>query len=112
MHTRPASVHLHRPRRGSHMNGICPFHVNAFIAALAYVLAVLVGAARSGLLGSLAMFSAAILCFDYYGNKIEYFRVVVSNQFRKKFEPDPSRPRYILTELWLGCCFHLPSEHR
>jgi hypothetical protein len=92
------------------MKGICPFHVNAFIAALAYVLAVLVGAARSGLLGSLAIFIAAILCFDYYGNKIEYFRVVVSNQFRMKIESDPSRPCYILTEPWLRYRFHMPSE--
>jgi len=36
-----------------------------------------------------------------YGNEVEYLRVFV-NQLRKKIEPDPARPRYILTEPWLG----------
>jgi two-component system KDP operon response regulator KdpE len=44
-----------------------------------------------------------------YGNEVEYLHVVV-NQLRKKIEPDPSRPRYILTEPWFGYRFHLPSE--
>ena len=39
-----------------------------------------------------------------YGNEVEYLRVFV-NQLRKKLEPDPSRPRYILTEPWLGYRF-------
>jgi two-component system KDP operon response regulator KdpE len=36
-----------------------------------------------------------------YGNEIEYLHVVV-NQLRKRIEPDPSNPRYILTEPWFG----------
>jgi two-component system, OmpR family, KDP operon response regulator KdpE len=39
-----------------------------------------------------------------YGSEVEYLRVFV-NQLRKKIEPDPSRPRYILTEPWLGYRF-------
>lgn len=39
-----------------------------------------------------------------YGNEVEYLRVFV-NQLRKKIEPDPARPRYILTEPWLGYRF-------
>ena len=42
-----------------------------------------------------------------YGNEVEYLRVFV-NQLRKKIEPDPARPRYILTEPWLGYRFALP----
>ena len=44
-----------------------------------------------------------------YGNEVEYLRVFV-NQLRKKIEPDPARPRYILTEPWLGYRFNLPRE--
>lgn len=40
-----------------------------------------------------------------YGNEVEYLRVFV-NQLRKKIEPDPSHPRYILTEPWLGYRFN------
>lgn len=43
-----------------------------------------------------------------YGEEVEYLRVFV-NQLRKKIEPDPSRPRYILTEPWLGYRFFLPD---
>jgi two-component system KDP operon response regulator KdpE len=32
-----------------------------------------------------------------YGNEVEYLRVFI-NQLRKKIEPDPARPKYILTE--------------
>ena len=39
-----------------------------------------------------------------YGNEVEYLRVFV-NQLRKKIEPDPAQPRYILTEPWLGYRF-------
>jgi two-component system KDP operon response regulator KdpE len=42
-----------------------------------------------------------------YGNEVEYLRVFV-NQLRKKIEPDPTHPRYILTEPWLGYRFNLP----
>jgi len=41
-----------------------------------------------------------------YGDEVEYLRVFV-NQLRKKIEPDPARPRYILTEPWLGYRFVL-----
>jgi len=43
-----------------------------------------------------------------YGNEVEYLRVFV-NQLRKKIEPDPAQPRYILTEPWLGYRFNLPE---
>lgn len=39
-----------------------------------------------------------------YGDQVEYLRVFV-NQLRKKIEPDPSRPRYLLTEPWVGYRF-------
>jgi two-component system, OmpR family, KDP operon response regulator KdpE len=32
-----------------------------------------------------------------YGNEVEYLRVFI-NQLRKKIEPDPTHPKYILTE--------------
>ena len=41
-----------------------------------------------------------------YGGEVEYLRVYV-NQLRKKIEPDPAHPRFILTEPWLGYRFHL-----
>jgi two-component system KDP operon response regulator KdpE len=44
-----------------------------------------------------------------YGGEVEYLRVYV-NQLRKKIEPDPSRPRFILTEPWLGYRFALPNR--
>jgi two-component system KDP operon response regulator KdpE len=43
-----------------------------------------------------------------YGDEVEYLRVFV-NQLRKKIEPDPTRPRYILTEPWLGYRFSMPQ---
>jgi two-component system KDP operon response regulator KdpE len=43
-----------------------------------------------------------------YGNELEYLRVFV-NQLRKKVEPQPSRPRYLLTEPWVGYRFILPQ---
>jgi two-component system KDP operon response regulator KdpE len=42
-----------------------------------------------------------------YGGEVEYLHVLV-NQLRKKIEPDPSKPRYILTEPWFGYRFQLP----
>jgi two-component system KDP operon response regulator KdpE len=42
-----------------------------------------------------------------YGGEIEYLHVLV-NQLRKRIEPDPSKPRYILTEPWFGYRFQLP----
>src|SRR6266849_6481257 len=41
-----------------------------------------------------------------YGDEVEYLRVFV-NQLRKKIEPDPARPRYIVTEPWLGYRFSM-----
>jgi two-component system, OmpR family, KDP operon response regulator KdpE len=46
-----------------------------------------------------------------YGDEVEYLHVVI-NQLRKKIEPDPSQPRYILTEPWFGYRFHLPGRGR
>jgi len=43
-----------------------------------------------------------------YGNEVQYLRVFVK-QLRKKLEPDPSRPQYILTEPWLGYRFRMPE---
>jgi two-component system, OmpR family, KDP operon response regulator KdpE len=42
-----------------------------------------------------------------YGNEVEYLHVIV-NQIRKKIEPEPNRPRYILTEPRVGYRFQLP----
>lgn len=36
-----------------------------------------------------------------YGNEVEYLRVFV-NQVRKKIEPDPHNPRYLVTEPFIG----------
>ena len=44
-----------------------------------------------------------------YGDETEYLRVFI-NQLRKKVEPDPGHPRYILTEPWLGYRFERPQE--
>jgi len=41
--------------------------------------------------------------------EVEYMRVVVA-QLRKKLEPNPDNPRYILTERAVGYRFHIPSE--
>ncbi|HLI30921.1 MAG TPA: response regulator transcription factor [Terriglobia bacterium] len=43
-----------------------------------------------------------------YGDEIEYLRVFV-NQLRKKIEPRPQKPRYLLTEAWVGYRFYLPE---
>jgi two-component system KDP operon response regulator KdpE len=44
-----------------------------------------------------------------YGDQVEYLRVFV-NQLRRKIEPDPSAPRYLLTEPWVGYRFDLPQK--
>ncbi|MGO9641796.1 MAG: response regulator transcription factor [Candidatus Acidiferrales bacterium] len=46
-----------------------------------------------------------------YGEQTEYLRVVV-NQLRKKIETDPSRPKFLLTEPWIGYRFVLPRDAR
>jgi two-component system KDP operon response regulator KdpE len=43
-----------------------------------------------------------------YGDEVEYLRVVV-NQLRKKVEPVPSKPKYLLTEPWVGYRFAMPA---
>jgi two-component system KDP operon response regulator KdpE len=43
-----------------------------------------------------------------YGDEVEYLRVFVK-QLRRKIEPKPDKPRYILTEPWVGYRFHLPE---
>jgi two-component system KDP operon response regulator KdpE len=43
-----------------------------------------------------------------HAEETENLRVVI-NQLRKKIEKDPTHPRYILTEPWLGYRFQLPS---
>jgi two-component system, OmpR family, KDP operon response regulator KdpE len=42
-----------------------------------------------------------------YGDEVEYLRVFI-NQLRKKIEPDPANPRYLLTEPWVGYRFEPP----
>jgi two-component system KDP operon response regulator KdpE len=44
-----------------------------------------------------------------YGDELEYLRVFV-NQLRKKLEPDPCKPRYLLTEPWVGYRFCPPKS--
>lgn len=39
-----------------------------------------------------------------YGDQVEYLRVFI-NQLRKKIEPHPAKPRYLLTEPWVGYRF-------
>jgi len=43
-----------------------------------------------------------------YGDEGEYPRVFV-NQLRKKIEENPSKPKYIMTEPWIGYRFNLPQ---
>jgi two-component system KDP operon response regulator KdpE len=45
-----------------------------------------------------------------YGDQVEYLRVFI-NQLRKKIEPQPARPRYLLTEPWVGYRLHVPETH-
>ncbi len=40
-----------------------------------------------------------------YGSEVEYLRVFI-NQLRKKIEPDPAHPRFLLTEPWVGYRFN------
>src|SRR5580692_9291599 len=42
-----------------------------------------------------------------YGEETEPVRIVIK-QLRKKIEKDPTHPRYILTEPWIGYSFQLP----
>jgi two-component system, OmpR family, KDP operon response regulator KdpE len=44
-----------------------------------------------------------------YGDEVEYLRVFV-NQLRKKMEPNPANPKYLVTEPWVGYRFRLPDR--
>jgi two-component system KDP operon response regulator KdpE len=44
-----------------------------------------------------------------YGEEVEYLRVFI-NQLRKKIEKNPSNPKYLLTEPWVGYRFHMPAK--
>lgn len=44
-----------------------------------------------------------------YGDEHEYLRVFI-NRLRKKTEPNPAKPRYLITEPWAGYRFHLPQS--
>ena len=44
-----------------------------------------------------------------YGDEPESLRVMV-NQLRKKIEADPAKPKFILTEPWVGYRFQPPKE--
>jgi two-component system KDP operon response regulator KdpE len=44
-----------------------------------------------------------------YGDQVDYLRVFV-NQLRKKIEPNPSTPVYLLTEPWVGYRLQLSAE--
>jgi two-component system, OmpR family, KDP operon response regulator KdpE len=46
-----------------------------------------------------------------YGNEVEYLRVFI-NQLRKKIEPEPSSPQYLLTEPWVGYRFRVPKQNQ
>jgi two-component system KDP operon response regulator KdpE len=44
-----------------------------------------------------------------YGSQVEYLRVFV-NQLRKKIEPNPAKPIYLLTEPWVGYRFQIERQ--
>jgi two-component system KDP operon response regulator KdpE len=43
-----------------------------------------------------------------YGDEVEYLRVFM-NRLRKKIEPDPTNPQFLLTEAWVGYRFQPPE---
>jgi two-component system KDP operon response regulator KdpE len=43
-----------------------------------------------------------------YGDEVEYLRVFI-NALRKKVEPNPSKPKYLMTEPWVGYRFAVPE---
>jgi two-component system, OmpR family, KDP operon response regulator KdpE len=42
-----------------------------------------------------------------YGDELEYLRVFI-NRLRKKIEPDPSKPQFLMTDAWAGYRFQIP----
>jgi len=44
-----------------------------------------------------------------YGDEVEYLRAFVK-QLRKKLEPEPAKPQYLLTEPWVGYRFAYPKD--
>jgi two-component system KDP operon response regulator KdpE len=46
-----------------------------------------------------------------YGDQVDYLRVFI-NQLRKKIEPRPSNPSWLLTEPWVGYRLKLPDDSR
>jgi two-component system KDP operon response regulator KdpE len=44
-----------------------------------------------------------------YGDQSEYLRVFI-NQLRKKIEPDPTNPVFIITQPWVGYRFEMPEQ--
>ncbi len=44
-----------------------------------------------------------------YGDETDYLRVFI-NHLRKKIEANPAKPKYILTEPWVGYRFAAPEE--
>jgi len=46
-----------------------------------------------------------------YGDQVDYLRVVV-NQLRKKIEPKPASPEFLLTEPWVGYRLSIPADDR
>jgi len=44
-----------------------------------------------------------------HGDQVQYLRVFI-NRLRKKIEPDPSEPRYIVTEPWVGYRFAVTQK--
>jgi two-component system KDP operon response regulator KdpE len=43
-----------------------------------------------------------------YGDELEYLRVFI-NRLRKKLEPNPAKPRFLVTDAWAGYRFRLPE---
>ncbi|MDE3110688.1 MAG: response regulator transcription factor [Acidobacteriota bacterium] len=44
-----------------------------------------------------------------YGDELEYLRVFM-NRLRKKIEPNPSKPQFLLTDAWAGYRFQIPKK--
>jgi two-component system, OmpR family, KDP operon response regulator KdpE len=44
-----------------------------------------------------------------YGDQVDYLRVFV-NQIRKKIEPNPATPTFLITEPWVGYRLNIPQE--